>query len=474
MTSTGQQPITPETPLVAIDVDRLSKEFKVDSDPSRTIKERLLAARSNTTSVHRALTDVSFTVAQGETFGVLGHNGSGKSTLLKIMAGTYQPTAGRVRIRGRLSALLELGAGFHPDLTGRENVYLNGSILGFNRTQIDGLFDDIVDFAGIEEFIDLQVKYYSSGMTARLGFAVATNLHPDVLLVDEVLAVGDEAFQAKCMERVHRFRAMGRTLVLVSHSAEAVRELCSRAVVLHQGRMLFEGNVNDAISAYREAVHGKRRAVSGTGAPGGSASGERPGSGDGSQDNPTSNVSIVGTAIVDPGAATPTDRSRPAPADQAQPDEEKLVFAPGDTVRVDIHYRVHQPTDFRIRLILRTEDNRIMVNASSHQILGRPLQSTTGDWTASFDFCDLPLLDGTYWLTAAVESLDGKVTHDRLHRLGQFEIKGPGPGYGRVQVEVGCAVSERSADSSAQQLGTIALGKPGEDPHDRVGILSSG
>ncbi|MCL4151441.1 UNVERIFIED_CONTAM: hypothetical protein GTU68_057959, partial [Idotea baltica] len=190
-------------------------------------------------------------IFEGETFGILGHNGSGKSTLLKVIAGTIRPTNGRVRTRGRLSALLELGAGFHPDLTGRENIFLNGSILGIPKPKIEEIFDDIVRFAELEEFINLQVKYYSSGMQGRLGFAVATNLEPDVLLIDEVLAVGDEAFQAKCMERVHRFRQLGRTMVLVSHGTEQVRQLCNRAAVMEKGHVLYVGDTDEAIEIYR-------------------------------------------------------------------------------------------------------------------------------------------------------------------------------------------------------------------------------
>ncbi|MGI9615437.1 MAG: ABC transporter ATP-binding protein, partial [Acidimicrobiales bacterium] len=161
---------------VAIEVAEVSKTFRKSSEPSKTLKERLLTLRSSTVEDFHALKDIDFTVTSGETFGILGHNGSGKSTLLKCIAGTIRPSEGIVRVRGRLSALLELGAGFHPDLTGRENVFLNGSILGFSKARIDQIFDEIVDFAGLEDFIDTQVKHYSSGMYARLGFAVAVNL----------------------------------------------------------------------------------------------------------------------------------------------------------------------------------------------------------------------------------------------------------------------------------------------------------
>ncbi|WP_324274286.1 ABC transporter ATP-binding protein [Blastococcus brunescens] len=171
----------------------------------------------------------------------MGSNGSGKSTLLKVIGSIIQPTTGRVLRRGRLAALLELGAGFHPELTGRENVYLNAAILGMTRVETDRHFDAIVDFSGIESFIDTQVKFYSSGMYVRLAFAVAVHVDPDLLLVDEVLAVGDEPFQRKCMDQIRSFQEEGRTIVLVSHSADQVGDLCDRAVLLRDGRMEFDG-----------------------------------------------------------------------------------------------------------------------------------------------------------------------------------------------------------------------------------------
>src|SRR4051794_23983703 len=201
-----------------------------------------------------AVRDIDLTIEQGETVGLLGHNGSGKSTLLKCIAGILQPTSGEIRSVGRLAALLELGAGFHPDLTGRENVYLNASLLGLHRRDVERKFDEIVAFAELEQFIDNQVKYYSSGMYVRLGFAVAVNMEPDVLLVDEVLAVGDEAFQRKCMDRVKQFQREGRTIVFVTHDAERVRQICERAIVLEDGRIVAEGKPGEAIRTLRETL----------------------------------------------------------------------------------------------------------------------------------------------------------------------------------------------------------------------------
>src|SRR5918994_1977407 len=212
----------------AIEIDGVSKRFRLFRQKPSSFKQRVLTARSRADELW-ALHDVSFDVREGTTFGLIGHNGSGKTTLLKCIAGILRPTSGTIRQRGRLAALLELGAGFHPELTGRENVYLNASFLGLSRRQTDAAFDDIVAFAELEDFIDNEVKFYSSGMLVRLGFAVAVHVEPDVLLIDEVLAVGDEAFQAKCLDRVRAFQREGRTIVLVTHAigmpADVVREM---------------------------------------------------------------------------------------------------------------------------------------------------------------------------------------------------------------------------------------------------------
>lgn len=205
-----------------------------------------------------ALDGASLSIRAGTTVGLLGANGSGKSTMLKLIGGILAPTEGTVRTRGRMAALLELGAGFHPDLSGRENVYLNAAILGLTRDEIEHRFDDIVAFSGVGEFIDTAVKFYSSGMYVRLAFSVAVHTDPDILLVDEVLAVGDEAFQRKCMDRIQQFRAEGRTIILVSHSAQQVAELCDRGIVLQDGKIVYDGETNGAINALRDVLDGRR------------------------------------------------------------------------------------------------------------------------------------------------------------------------------------------------------------------------
>jgi ABC-2 type transport system ATP-binding protein len=235
-----------------IDVQRVSKQFKIHHERHQSLKERLLHPRSGSTEMFSALDGVNFTVDDGETVAILGQNGSGKSTLLKCICGVLQPSSGEIRVRGNLAALLELGAGFQHELSGRDNVYLYGSILGFSRRMIDGIFDDIVAFSELDQFIDTQVKFYSSGMYVRLAFAVAVNVDPDILVVDEVLAVGDERFQAKCMDRISRFQQEGRTIILVTHQADTARAICDRAIVLESGHLIACGSVQDALRVYRE------------------------------------------------------------------------------------------------------------------------------------------------------------------------------------------------------------------------------
>ena len=244
-----------------IDVEQVNKQFKIHHERHQSLKERLLHPRSGSTELFHALADINFQISEGETVGILGHNGSGKSTLLKCICGVLQPTSGQIRLRGSLAALLELGAGFQHELSGRDNVYLYGAMLGFSRKMIDGIFDDIVAFSELDHFIDTQVKFYSSGMYVRLAFAVAVNVNPDILVVDEVLAVGDERFQAKCIDRIRSFQKEGRTILLVTHDADTVRALCDRAIVLKSGHMIADGDVSESLRTFREHLLGTAAAL---------------------------------------------------------------------------------------------------------------------------------------------------------------------------------------------------------------------
>jgi ABC-2 type transport system ATP-binding protein len=238
----------------AIEVEAVSKRFVLRR--TRSLKEALVyvAKGRQLTDTFLALDEVSLTVQEGETLGLLGLNGSGKSTLLKLISGVLRPDTGSVRVRGRTAGLIEVGAGLHPDLTGRENVFLNGAILGMSEADVKRHFDSIVDFSGIEQFLDTEVKFYSSGMFLRLAFAVAVHTEPDVFLVDEILAVGDEPFQHKCLEKIHQLSDEGRTLVVVSHDLDTVEKVCNRGVLLEKGHKVMDGDLRQTIDRLRNPV----------------------------------------------------------------------------------------------------------------------------------------------------------------------------------------------------------------------------
>jgi lipopolysaccharide transport system ATP-binding protein len=228
--------------------------FRMYREKVNTLKEAILGRFRHLDKADElwALRDVSFEVSPGDSVGLIGHNGSGKSTLLKIAAGVLRPTLGTIAIEGRISPMIELAAGFDPDLTGRDNIFLNGALMGYSRREMARKFDRIVEFSELGDFIHMPVKNYSSGMYARLGFAIAADVEPEILIIDEVLAVGDERFQAKCRERIHSIRKSGCTVFYVSHGMGSVEELCDRVLVLHHGALVFDGKPEPAIARYRE------------------------------------------------------------------------------------------------------------------------------------------------------------------------------------------------------------------------------
>lgn len=240
--------------MSAIVVDGVSKRFRLFHERNQTLKSAVMRGRRIIADEFWAVRDVSFRVEHGETFGLIGRNGSGKSTLLKTLARIYSPDEGGVVLDGRVSSMLEVGSGFHPELSGRENIFLNGAILGLSRKQIAARFDEIVDFSGVEQFIDQPVKNYSSGMYVRLGFSVAVHTEPDILIVDEILAVGDGAFREKSRKKFLEFTGQGRTVVLVSHSLDEIREMCQRVAWLDGGRLRQLGPTADVVAAYETAL----------------------------------------------------------------------------------------------------------------------------------------------------------------------------------------------------------------------------
>ena len=242
-------------PGIALSVENVSKSFRVQRDKPSYLKERILGGRRSRPEEFWALSDVSLDIKQGSMYGVIGHNGSGKSTLLKLMANIHRPTGGKITSSGRISALLELGTGFHPELSGRENIYLNASILGISRGEIDQRLDDIIDFAGIGEFIDSPVRIYSSGMKVRLGFSVAVHVDPEILLLDEVIAVGDERFRRLCFEHMFTLRQSGVTIVLVTHSMGQVQTMCDEVTWLVKGEVRDQGDAVDVASRYLQEVN---------------------------------------------------------------------------------------------------------------------------------------------------------------------------------------------------------------------------
>jgi len=239
--------------MIDLKLDQVSKKYKLRSsgDPSKRWYQRRFSRPSTDMW---ALQDVSFEVRQGEALGIVGHNGAGKTTLLKLLSSITTPTRGQITIRGRLVALVEVSSGFHPELTGRENVYLHGPMLGMRRSEIDKKMQSIIEFSGVGKYIDVPVKRYSSGMYVRLGFSIAAHLDPDIILLDEVLAVGDVAFQAKCLERISQLRKNGQTIVFVSHDLAAVDRLCNRALLLDQGRIVMDGAPRSVIDRYQQTA----------------------------------------------------------------------------------------------------------------------------------------------------------------------------------------------------------------------------
>jgi ABC-2 type transport system ATP-binding protein len=395
----------------------ISKQFTVRADKS--LKDAVLSAVTRRSRVERfwALKDVDLEVDAGQTVGLVGHNGSGKSTLLKMIGGIIQPTTGTMYRRGRLAALLELGAGFHPDLTGRENVFLNSAILGLSRRQTERHFDEIVDFSGVERFIDTQVKFYSSGMYVRLAFAVAVHVDPDVLLVDEVLAVGDEPFQRRCLDRIRTFQSEGRTIVMVSHALDQVADLCQRAVVLDHGVVRADGPPEDSLRVLRADYV--------------------------EQEHVEAQVRLehaheleANAAVVEP--SSPMRQAAPA----ARVREVRLCSPDGAEVRelrsgqpVDVHVTVEvleDRDDVNIGFGIESNTGTVLYGTNTH-LQGRAVEPGAGRRTAVFRIRALEVGEGTIGFSAAVASTDGHewdrrvdavraVTYGRGRSIGVLDL----------------------------------------------------
>jgi ABC-2 type transport system ATP-binding protein len=377
----------------AISIQGVSKRFRINQDRQSSLKERAvhLGRKKRGYKDFWALRDINLDIAEGETIGLLGHNGSGKSTLLKCVGGILNPTAGEIRVRGRIASLLELGAGFHPDLTGRENVFLNASILGMAKRDIALRFDDIVAFAELEDFIDEQVKHYSSGMYVRLGFAVAINVEPDVLLVDEVLSVGDEAFQQKCLERVRGFQRDGRTIIFVSHAADLVRRICDRVMVLDHGQPVTVGDPTDAILVFREKLLGEHL--------------------------DSDHVLSHGHRI------TRTIRIEEVDVQWAG-SEDRHVLHPGEAVTVAVRYESDEPTDDVAFALALRDTAGVLVYGCNSDVLGQPIDRVERSGWVTFDIPALSVVDGTYLVDVGVHTHDVVTEYDFVAEAATLTVVG--------------------------------------------------
>jgi ABC-2 type transport system ATP-binding protein len=372
----------------SIVVSDVSKRFRLYHEKNQSLKASLMRRRRAAFEEFWALRDVSLQVEEGETFGLIGENGSGKSTLLKCMARILRPDSGSVDVRGKVSALLELGAGFHPELSGRENVYLNGTILGLSHRELDRKFDDIVEFAGLERFIDTPVKNYSSGMYVRLGFSVAINVDPDVLLVDEVLAVGDEQFQRRCTEKFADLRAAGKTIVLVSHALEAMRNLCDRLAWLEHGHLLDVGTPGNIIDTYiGEAQEDRERDDEGH---------SRWGSGEGR---------VERIELLDANGA-PTTRVHT-----------------GDEVRIRFHYETTEPIDRPVfGMAIHTIEGMHVTSPNTREG-GREIDKIDGTGYVDLHVARLMLLPGAYDITASLYDWACVHAFDFRQRALRFDVE---------------------------------------------------
>ncbi len=408
----------------AIEIRHVSKHFRLYHEHYSSLKERMIHFGRIPFEDFIALDDIDVEVEEGSTVGILGHNGSGKSTLLKCVAGILQPNQGEIVTRGRLAALLELGAGFHPELTGRENIFMNASILGLSKRDINSVFDEIVAFAELEKFIDMQVRHYSSGMYIRLGFAVAVNVDPDILLVDEVLSVGDEAFQRKCLERVKRFQREGRTILFVTHAPDLIRRICDRGIVLDHGEMIADTLPGEAVRTFRETL--QRSGLADPTIEAVEAAAEAAGSGAPHTTHgrkmaasATHKVKITNVTIEHPGTL-----------------DGHTWLLPNEAMTIRVGYRASEPTDDLLFGIAIHDQEGNSIFGTNTKIADVAVPVADGDGQVTFDFEHIPLLDGTYLVTLAIQSTDEGTVYDWSDQQYQFEVMNPARTAGLVALPV--------------------------------------
>lgn len=373
--------------MKAVEISSISKRYFLRKEAMRSLKSTILGvlAGKRVREDLWALKEVSFSAAEGETVGVIGANGAGKSTLLGVVAGTITPTSGSVRVRGRMSTLLELGAGFHPDLTGRENIFLNGSILGLSRKYIQDRFSQIVNFAGLSEFIDVPVKHYSSGMYVRLGFAVAVEVDPDVLLVDEVLAVGDEEFRKKCIGKMREFQDAGKTIIVVSHDLETVKKTCHRVVLLGEGKVVHLGDPEKVVEEYKRLGLQQQDTVA-------------------KREWGTREAVISGVSVSDEAG------------------NETFRFKCGETIVVNIAYRCRRRIDDPVFGFSISDYQGKLCYGSNTIIEDVPIDHIEGEGEVRLVIDSSSLMRGKFYLSFSLHSRDHKTNYHRLENVQSIWI----------------------------------------------------
>jgi ABC-type polysaccharide/polyol phosphate transport system ATPase subunit len=401
--------------MSAIEFQNVSKRFTLHHERRDTIQERVAGVlrRRPPGDEFWALRDVSFKVEQGQSLGLVGHNGAGKSTALKLITRILEPSSGAVRTRGRIAALLELGSGFHPELSGRENLFLYGSLMGVGQREMEGKLPEIAAFADIGDFLDTEIKHYSSGMYTRLAFAVATAVDPDILITDEVLAVGDEAFQRKCMERIYGFRRAGKTIIFVSHALDVVRSLCDVAVWLDHGRQMASGPAGEVIDAYladvnrqeQERLEAERRDDT---PPEDEANPFRRG---------TREVEITRVQLLS-GAG-----------------EEPAVFHTGEPLTIRLHYMAHERVQCPVFGVGIHHESGLWLTGPNTGFDKLPISAVDGSGAIDYHVPSLPLNTGRYQVSAAVVDATQTHVYDLHDRLYPLVVHSPGrERYGLVAI----------------------------------------
>ncbi len=396
--------------MVAVQVEGVSKRFRRQTiQPSTTLKSAIvdfLRGRkvAESPSTFQALQEVTFAVPSGHTLGIIGRNGSGKSTLLKLLAGIYRPDHGKIVVRGKVGALLELGAGFHPEFSGRENILINGIVLGLSKREVRQQLDDIIRFAELEAFIDEPVKTYSVGMYMRLGFSVAVHADPDVLLIDEILAVGDEGFFQKCYDKLAAFRRRGKTIILVSHDLSTVSRWCDTVVWLEDGRVQEQGMPQRVIDLYRQHVAAQEAEVAVAEHIRIAAEVSQAPEGETANRWGSREVEIVSVKMLHTSG------------------QERYVYQSGDPVRVVIHYRVHRPVPDTVFGIALMRSDGLRCYGTNTAVDDIPLPPLGEEGNVEVLLERLDFVEGTYYLDVAVHALDG-YPYDYHHGLYSFTVK---------------------------------------------------